>query len=125
MDIQTTVGRTANRDFAGADRAQAPARTAAPGLQVRDVAHSFGSVVALDGVTLKVEPGVLTGLLGPNGAGKTTLIRVMLGVLRPSRGQVTYRGRLVDQTLRRHWGYMPQAPPERTGLHLRLDCPWA
>jgi ABC-2 type transport system ATP-binding protein len=78
------------------------------GLQIRDVAHSFGDRLALDGVSFDVAPGVITGLLGPNGAGKTTLLRVMLGVLSPDRGEVRYDGRAVDEGDRRTWGYMPQ-----------------
>lgn len=78
------------------------------GLEVIDVAHSFGDRAALDGVSFEVLPGVLTGLLGPNGAGKTTLMRVMLGVLDPLRGEVRFDGRAVGDATRQHWGYMPQ-----------------
>jgi len=78
------------------------------GLEIRDVAHSFGERVALDGVSLDVAPGVITGLLGPNGAGKTTLLRIMLGVLSPDRGEVYYDGAPVGEEDRRRWGYMPQ-----------------
>jgi len=78
------------------------------GLEIRDVAHSFGDRRALDGVSFDVAPGVLTGLLGPNGAGKTTLLRIMLGVLRADRGEVRYDGREVGAQDRRRWGYMPQ-----------------
>ena len=77
-------------------------------LAVRDVSHAFGARVALDGVSLDVTPGVLTGLLGPNGAGKTTLMRVMLGVLQPAKGEVLADGRPVVEEDRRRWGYMPQ-----------------
>ncbi len=78
------------------------------GLEIDDVAHSFGDRQALDGVTFAVRPGLITGLLGPNGAGKTTLLRVLLGVLSPARGEVRYAGRAVDAEARRSWGYMPQ-----------------
>jgi ABC-2 type transport system ATP-binding protein len=78
------------------------------GLEIRDVAHSFGDVVALDRVSFGVTSGVITGLLGPNGAGKTTLLRIMLGVLTPGRGTVRYDGRPVGEEDRRRWGYMPQ-----------------
>jgi ABC-2 type transport system ATP-binding protein len=78
------------------------------GLEIRDVAHSFGDVVALDGVSFAVMSGVITGLLGPNGAGKTTLLRIMLGVLSPDRGTVRYDGSPVGEEDRRRWGYMPQ-----------------
>src|SRR5665647_3380614 len=78
------------------------------GLEIRDIEHSFGDLVALDGVTFTVVPGVITGLLGPNGAGKTTLLRIMLGVLSPDSGSVRYDGRPVGEEDRRRWGYMPQ-----------------
>ncbi|MFC5999012.1 ABC transporter ATP-binding protein [Quadrisphaera sp. GCM10027208] len=78
------------------------------GLGVRDVAHAFGGRQALAGVSFDVVPGVITGLLGPNGAGKTTLLRVLLGVLTPDRGEVTYDGRPVLPQDRQRWGYMPQ-----------------
>jgi ABC-2 type transport system ATP-binding protein len=105
-------------------------------LEIRDVQHAFGDRVALDGVSLDVIPGVLTGLLGPNGAGKTTLLRIMLGVLSPDRGEVLYDGRPVDDEDRRCWGYMPQerglypGMPATTRAHallaeLDLDDRWA
>jgi len=78
------------------------------GLEIHDIAHSFGDRTALDGVSFDIAPGVITGLLGPNGAGKTTLLRIMLGVLSPDRGQVRYNGRPVGEQDRRQWGYMPQ-----------------
>jgi len=78
------------------------------GLEIREIKHSFGDLVALDGVSFTVVPGVITGLLGPNGAGKTTLLRIMLGVLSPDSGSVQYDGRSVDDEDRRRWGYMPQ-----------------
>jgi ABC-2 type transport system ATP-binding protein len=77
-------------------------------LEISDVAHTFEDRVALDGVSIEVEPGRLTGLLGPNGAGKTTLIRVLLGVLSPDRGRISHDGRPVTADDRRTWGYMPQ-----------------
>ena len=78
------------------------------GLEVEAVEHAFGDRVALGGVSLSVTPGVITGLLGPNGAGKTTLMRILLGVLTPDRGEVRYDGVVVDERVRRVWGYMPQ-----------------
>lgn len=78
------------------------------GLEVHEVVHSFGERRALDGVSLTVSPGVITGLLGPNGAGKTTLMRVLLGVLEPETGEVRYDGAPVGEAHRQAWGYMPQ-----------------
>lgn len=61
-------------------------------IELRDVVKTFGSVRALDGVSLAVEPGEVHGFLGPNGAGKSTAIRVLLGLLRADSGSATLLG---------------------------------
>jgi ABC-2 type transport system ATP-binding protein len=63
-----------------------------PIVETVDVSFSFGTVRALDGVSLSVAPGIVYGLLGPNGAGKTTLIRVLATLLRPETGTVRVAG---------------------------------
>jgi ABC-2 type transport system ATP-binding protein len=55
---------------------------------VEDLAKSYGKVVAVDGLSLKVEEGSIMGLIGPNGAGKTTTIKIILGLLKQDRGKV-------------------------------------
>ncbi len=61
-------------------------------VKVENVVKTFGSVVALDGVSLEFEPGMIYGLLGPNGAGKTTLIRVLTTLLKPDSGTASVAG---------------------------------
>ncbi|MEP6694454.1 MAG: ABC transporter ATP-binding protein [Chloroflexota bacterium] len=61
-------------------------------IDVRDVSRSFGRTVALDHVSLRVEPGEIVALLGPNGAGKTTASRIIAGILAPSSGDVLVDG---------------------------------
>ena len=61
-------------------------------LAVDNLTRRFGSLTAVDGLSLDVREGEVFGLLGPNGAGKTTAIRMMCGLLRPDAGSVTIRG---------------------------------
>ena len=61
-------------------------------ISVRDVHKHFGGFRAVDGATLEIEAGSITGLIGPNGAGKTTLFNVIAGVLQPTSGQVLMEG---------------------------------
>jgi branched-chain amino acid transport system ATP-binding protein len=63
-----------------------------PLLEVRDLTKHFFRLSALSGVSLGVEPGELLGIIGPNGSGKTTLFNCVTGVLRPSSGQVRFKG---------------------------------
>jgi ABC-2 type transport system ATP-binding protein len=64
-----------------------------PPVEVRGLTKRYGDLVAVDGVDLTVEPGDVYGYLGPNGAGKTTSLRMMLGLIRPSAGEVSIFGR--------------------------------
>ena len=64
----------------------------APAILAEGVGQTFGDVVALDGLDLRVEAGTVFGLLGPNGAGKTTLVRVLSTLLRPTAGRASVLG---------------------------------
>jgi ABC-2 type transport system ATP-binding protein len=73
--------------------------------------HTFGEVVALDGVSFEVAPGEIFGLLGPNGAGKTTSIRVLVTLLVAHEGEARVFGldvRRQAMAVRRLLGYVPQ-----------------
>ncbi|MFF0295927.1 ABC transporter ATP-binding protein [Kitasatospora sp. NPDC004615] len=59
----------------------------------KDVGHSFQTARVLDGVTLSVDAGEAVALVGPSGSGKTTLLYCLAGLIRPDRGEITFRGR--------------------------------
>lgn len=61
-------------------------------LSVTDLSVSYGSVPAVDGVSLAIQPGELRVILGANGAGKTTIIKTLFGLLRPRAGRIVYDG---------------------------------
>jgi branched-chain amino acid transport system ATP-binding protein len=71
-------------------------------LKVTDLAVSYGSVPAVDGVSLTIEPGELRVILGANGAGKTTIIKTLLGLLPPRAGQIRLDGQTDLLRLRPH-----------------------
>ncbi len=62
-------------------------------IRTEDLSRDFGALRAVDGVSLEVPAGAIFGFLGPNGSGKTTTIRLLLGLLEPSRGTATVLGR--------------------------------
>ena len=66
--------------------------SATPAIEVAELAKRYGEVHALDGLTLRVEPGEVFGLLGPNGAGKTTTVEILEGYRNPDDGQVRVLG---------------------------------
>ena len=79
-----------------------------PIIHTEDLTKSYGDVVGLDGLDLEVRPGEVFGFLGPNGSGKTTTIRLLLDLIRPSRG----KARLFDRStgvpgVRARVGYLP------------------
>src|SRR5277367_447352 len=73
---------------------------AEPILMVRDVTRGFprgsGEIRVLADVDLSLRAGEIVGLLGRSGSGKSTLLRIISGLIRPSSGEVVYRGRLVN-----------------------------
>ena len=65
-------------------------------LRAEGLRKLYGEFCALDGVTLAIHAGEFVSIIGPNGAGKSTLVNVLTGVLRPTAGAVTFRGRDVS-----------------------------
>jgi ABC-2 type transport system ATP-binding protein len=92
-------------------------------LDIGGISKRFGALQALDGVTFAVRPGEVFGFVGSNGAGKTTTMRVVLGVVEPDAGTVTWQGRPVDSGVRGRIGYMPEErglyPKMKVGAQLR------
>jgi branched-chain amino acid transport system ATP-binding protein len=71
-------------------------------VELREVSKSFGSVKAVQGVSLSLEPGEALGVVGPNGAGKTTVLNLIGGTLRPDRGRVVFDGRDITRLPTHH-----------------------
>ena len=78
-------------------------------VDIDSVSRYFGSVKAVDGLSLVLAPGEIVGFLGTNGAGKTTTIKMTLGLLAPTSGTVkVLGGDPSDPCVRAHIGYMPE-----------------
>ena len=80
-------------------------------IEAQDLTKQFGSFTAVDGVDFQVERGQIFGFLGPNGSGKTTTIRMLLGLLKPTRGRAVVLGVSVADkpwAIRSRVGYMSQ-----------------
>jgi len=83
-----------------------------PALEARGISKRYGSRLALDNVSLAVQPGEIAGLLGPNGAGKTTALSIFSTLLRPNSGEVLIAGERPDSNIRRlgrMLGLVPQS----------------
>jgi ABC-2 type transport system ATP-binding protein len=81
-----------------------------PVVDIDNVTKTFDTLVAVDRVSLRVEPGQTLGLIGPNGAGKTTLLRLICTLAKPDSGDVRILGQSVwkdVRTVRRKLGFMP------------------
>ncbi len=82
-------------------------------LQIRDLTKKIGKKTIVDRLSFDVQPGEIVGLVGPNGAGKTTTIRMIVGLISKSGGQVLIQGTDVDksfETAMRHVGVIVENP---------------
>lgn len=97
----------------------------APLFELEDVRFAYPRTRAraLAGVTCDLREGGWSAVVGPNGAGKSTLLRLLSGVLRPSRGRITFRGRALDEwgrrELSRDMAVVAQEPPLHVPLSVR------
>ena len=93
---------------AGPDRAAMLNRAGGWLAECQAVTCRFGHFTAVHEVSIQIRRGEVVGLLGANGAGKTTLIRMLLGLQRPTAGQVALLGEPPSRQTRRQIGYVPQ-----------------
>ena len=80
-------------------------------LEATSLSKFYGSVPAVREVSFRLQPGQILGYLGPNGSGKSTTVKMLTGLLEPTRGQITYVGKSIHENLtayRRHLGYVPE-----------------
>ncbi len=85
-------------------------------LSIRNVTKRFDGIVAVDDLSFDIPEGCIFGFLGPNGAGKTTTMRMILDIIRPDSGTITWRGSPVSEEVRRRFGYLP----EERGLYQKM-----
>jgi zinc/manganese transport system ATP-binding protein len=96
----------------------APARAAAPSVELRDATASIGGRTVWSGVNLTVDPGEFVAIIGPNGAGKSTLVKTLLGLLPLAGGEARILGRPPGEASDRI-GYLPQRRSFEPGVRVR------
>ena len=87
-----------------------------PIVRLQNIRKVYGTKVAVDDLSLDIEPGTMFGLLGPNGSGKTSTIRMMIGMTVPDSGSVELFGKAFDRTALHRIGYLP----EERGLYKKM-----
>lgn len=91
-------------------------------LEVRSLTKCYSSIPAVDNVSFTIKPGEVLGYLGPNGSGKSTTVKIITGLLEPTKGEVIFNGSRIQDDLasyKRQFGYVPEEAslyPFLTGL---------
>jgi len=94
-----------------ADVTASPSIDESTAVRIIDIAKSYGSTLALAGISFEVQKGEIFGLLGHNGAGKTTTIRILKGMIKPTSGEAFIFGRNISDDpnwVKQHTGYLPE-----------------
>lgn len=86
-------------------------------LKIENITKTFGQFTAVNDVSFQVQAGTISGFLGTNGAGKTTTMRMILDIIRPDRGQITWNGTPTRDLARARFGYLP----EERGLYPKME----
>jgi ABC-2 type transport system ATP-binding protein len=87
-----------------------------PIVELDNIRKAYDTKVAVEGLSLTIEPGTMFGLLGPNGSGKSSSIRMMIGITRPDSGSVRLFGKPFDREALKRIGYLP----EERGLYKKM-----
>jgi ABC-2 type transport system ATP-binding protein len=88
-------------------------------LELRGVSKSYRSIPAVEDVSFTLRPGEVLGYLGPNGSGKSTTVKMIIGLIQPTRGKVLFEGRDIRDDLpgyRSQLGYVPEEAQVYTHL---------
>ncbi len=86
-------------------------------LNIDSITKTFGAFTAVNNVSFEVQPGTIFGFLGTNGAGKTTTMRMILDIIRPDSGSITWNGTPTRDLERARFGYLP----EERGLYPKMQ----
>ncbi|CAN5832494.1 ABC transporter ATP-binding protein [soil metagenome] len=90
-------------------RSSGASATGSPAIEANGLRKTYGSVVAVEDLTLSVDRGEVFGFLGPNGAGKSTTVKILTGLVRPTSGEAQLLGRkLGDRQTKKRIGYLPE-----------------
>ena len=88
-------------------------------LELRHLSKQYRNIRAVDDVSFTIHPGEIVGYLGPNGSGKSTTVKMIVGLLEPTRGLVLFEGHDIHEHLidyKRQLGYVPEEPHIYTHL---------
>ena len=91
-------------------------------IETRELVKRYGDIVAVDGISFRVEPGQVLGFLGPNGAGKSTTMKMIAGFLAPTSGGASVCGHDVESNpieAKRAIGYLPEGAPSYGEMTVR------
>lgn len=91
-------------------------------LEVKNVTKYYGDFCAVDNLSFTVKKGEIFGLLGVNGAGKTTTFRMIMGLLEPTSGEITFNGKKIDYDITDKIGFLTEERSLLTKLTVKEQC---
>ena len=86
-----------------------PAATNACTVELRNIRKTYDHFVAVDSLSLRIQPGTVHGLLGPNGAGKTSTLRMLIGIIVPDAGEIRVSASLCAAPTTSVWAIFPRS----------------